>query len=98
MESLDRLNKSLVQVENCKDIAKWLLKTLKIALRQSVEPTKLEKFILTTIGLDDESKLAILKQLVIIKNCGSLSPKNPIVGSPLTKTTTFQNNAINRKS
>ena len=60
LEKLNTLNQTLIQVQNCKEIAKWLIKTLLSSLKQ--DETKLAKYFLS-IGLD-ETKSSILKELV----------------------------------
>ncbi len=59
------MNKILIQVENSKDIAKWLLKNTSIALKQNIEPSKISKYFQFNFGLD-ETKSTIIKDLVII--------------------------------
>ena len=63
LERLNKLNHSLVQVENCKDISKWLLKNVSLALKSQIDETKIFKFFHSTLGLI-ESKAQMLKELV----------------------------------
>ena len=65
LERLNKLNHSLVQVENCKDIAKWLLKNVSFALKSQIDETKIFKFFHSTLGLI-ETKAQLLKELVKI--------------------------------
>ena len=65
LERLNTLNKSLAQVENAREIAKFLIKAFSLAVRQNVlDQTKLEKFLLSNFGFDvDEEKSNIIKSL-----------------------------------
>lgn len=64
IERLNTLNKTLVDVENSRECAKWVLKVLTAALKQKVEPAKIEKFVSNNHGLSNETKLNIVKQSV----------------------------------
>ncbi len=63
LEKFNKLNKTLTQIDNCKDIAKWLLKTLSIALKHNIEPNKISKYLQSNFGLD-ENKSNVVKELV----------------------------------
>ncbi len=61
---MNKLNETLIQVPNCKEIAKWLIKTILLCLKKDLDGAKLAKYYLS-IGLN-EAKAVILKDLVII--------------------------------
>ena len=63
LERFNTLNQALSQVENCKEVSKWLLKNLMISLKQNIEPAKIAKHFVSNLGLD-EPKAALIKQLV----------------------------------
>jgi hypothetical protein len=63
LERLNTLNQSLVQVENCKDVAKWLLKSVSIVLKQNIDEDKLSKHFQLHFGLN-EQKANTLKEIV----------------------------------
>ena len=63
LERFNTLNQALSQVDNCKDVSKWLMKNLMIALKQNIEPATIAKHFVANLGLD-EPKAALIKQLV----------------------------------
>ena len=63
LERFNTLNQSLVQVENCKDIAKWIMKNLASALKLNVEPSKIAKYFQSTLGID-EPKANLIREMV----------------------------------
>ena len=67
LERFNTLNQSLVQVENCKEIAKWIMKNLASALKLNVEPSKIAKYFQSTLGLD-EAKANLIREMVIFLN------------------------------
>ncbi len=65
LERLNTLNQSLTQVENCKEISKWIMKVISSMMKQKLEISKLTKYFQNNCGLD-EAKASILKELVNI--------------------------------
>jgi hypothetical protein len=64
-EKYNNLNNALVQVDNSKEISKWLLKVTSLALKINIEPSKISKYLQLNYGLD-ESKSNIIKESVHI--------------------------------
>lgn len=63
LERLNTLNQSLTQVENCKEISKWIMKVISSVMKQKLEISKLSKYFQNNLGLD-ELKSSVLKELV----------------------------------
>ena len=62
LERLNTLNQSLSQVENCKEISKWIMKHVSYTMRQKLEVSKLSKHFQANLGLN-ETKAVQLKDL-----------------------------------
>ena len=62
LERLNTLNQSLSQVENCKEISKWIMKHTSNTIKQKLEISKLSKHYQANLGLN-ETKSIILKEL-----------------------------------
>jgi len=62
LERLNTLNQSLSQVENCKEITKWIIKIISLTLRQNIDEQALTKHFMSSFGID-EHKSSILKDL-----------------------------------